>query len=72
VKKTIAPLLAAAGLCLASTSAFASNLDKLEQMKTTGTPMSAMAPVPQTGPKADAIRRNLQKIKLPPGFKISL
>jgi hypothetical protein len=74
VKKTIAPLLVAAGLCLASTSAsaFASNLDKLEQMKTTGTPMSAMAPVPQTGPKADAIRRNLQKIKLPPGFKISL
>jgi glucose/arabinose dehydrogenase len=72
VKKTIAPLLVAAGICLASASAFASNLDKLGQMKTTGTPMSALAPVPQTGPKADAIRKNLQKIKLPPGFKISL
>ncbi len=72
MKKTIAALLVAAGFCLAGASAFASNLDKLEQMKTTGTPMSALAPIPQTGPKADAIRRNLHKIKLPPGFKISL
>jgi glucose/arabinose dehydrogenase len=72
VKKTIAPLLLAAGFCFVSASAFANNLDKLEQMKTTGTPMSALAPIPQTGPKADAIRRNLQQIKLPPGFKISL
>jgi glucose/arabinose dehydrogenase len=72
VKKTIAPLLVAAGFCFVSASAFANNLDKLEQMKTTGTPMSALAPIPQTGPKADAIRRNLQQVKLPPGFKISL
>jgi hypothetical protein len=58
--KIIAPLLVAAGLAFGSASALAAgNLDKLEQMKTTGTAMSALAPVPQTGPKADAIRKNL-------------
>jgi glucose/arabinose dehydrogenase len=28
--------------------------------------------VPQTGPNAEAIKRNLQKIRLPPGFQIAL
>src|SRR3979490_2097096 len=28
--------------------------------------------VPQTGPKADQVKQNLTKIKLPPGFHISL
>ena len=31
-----------------------------------------MPPVPQTGKNADAIRENLKRIKLPPGFKIDL
>jgi glucose/arabinose dehydrogenase len=31
-----------------------------------------MQTIPQTGPRADQIRRNLQKIHLPPGFKIDL
>jgi hypothetical protein len=31
-----------------------------------------LPPVPQTGKNADAIRNNLKKIKLPPGFAIDL
>jgi glucose/arabinose dehydrogenase len=72
VKFRLTPLFIAAALCLGEASASATNLDNLQQMKTTGTPLSAMQQVPQTGPKAEAIRRNLAKIKLPPGFKISL
>jgi glucose/arabinose dehydrogenase len=46
------------------------NLEKLGNFQQTGTP--EMVHVPQTGPKADAIKRNLAKIKLPRGFKIGL
>lgn len=46
------------------------NLEKLQDFRSTGT---AEAPlVPQTGRRADAIKRTLAKIKLPPGFKIDL
>ena len=45
-------------------------MDKLEDFKSTGS--ATLVPVPQGGEKADAIRKNLQSIKLPPGFKISL
>ncbi len=38
----------------------------------TGTPPSALQPVPQTGARADSIRKRLQNITLPPGFEISL
>ncbi len=47
------------------------NLEKLEAFRSTGGPMT-LEMVAQTGPRADAIRRNLQKIKLPQGFKIDL
>jgi glucose/arabinose dehydrogenase len=47
------------------------NLEKLSDFKTTGTPMD-IPQIPQTGAKADAIKKNLSRIKLPPGFKISL
>ena len=40
-------------------------------MKVSGVDPS-MPPVPQTGKNADAIRENLKRIKLPPGFKIDL
>ncbi|MEJ1157916.1 PQQ-dependent sugar dehydrogenase [Prosthecomicrobium sp. N25] len=46
------------------------NLERLGEFKTTG--MTEIPMVPQTGPKADAIKRNLSKIKMPNGFKISL
>ena len=47
------------------------NLEKLEAFRSTGGPMT-LETVIQTGAKADAIRRNLQKIRLPDGFKIDL
>ncbi|WP_428980960.1 PQQ-dependent sugar dehydrogenase [Lichenibacterium dinghuense] len=62
----------AAALLSTTCMASADNLDQLEAMKSTGTPMSALKPVQQGGPKADAINKTLAKIKLPPGFKISL
>lgn len=47
------------------------NLEKLESFRSTGAPI-AMEQVPQGGARADAIRRNLQKIRLPQGFRIDL
>jgi glucose/arabinose dehydrogenase len=46
------------------------NLERLGAFQSTGT--VEPKPIPQEGRKADAIRRNLQKVKLPPGFKIDL
>jgi hypothetical protein len=48
------------------------NMDKLERMQTTGTGMAAFDYVPQTGEYADQLRKNLEQIKLPAGFKINL
>jgi len=47
------------------------NLEKLKQMKVATTDLNIPV-VPQTGKNADAIRENLKRIKLPPGFKIEL
>ena len=47
------------------------NLERLGQFKTTGA-SPEIPTIPQTGPKADAIKKNLDRIKLPPGFQISL
>lgn len=54
-----------------SVSAQSPNLEKLKQFKVSGTDLN-IPPVPQGGPNADAIRANLKRIKLPPGFKIDL
>lgn len=48
------------------------NLQKLSGMQATGTPMAAFEPVPQTGDYAEQLKKNLEKIKLPDGFKINL
>lgn len=48
------------------------NMSKLSAMQATGTGMAAFAPVAQTGTYADQLRKNLEQIKLPPGFKINL
>jgi glucose/arabinose dehydrogenase len=60
---------------LASTAAFAQNpadnLERLGQFKTTGAAPN-IPTVPQGGAKADALKRNLGKIKLPAGFHIDL
>src|SRR5574341_849319 len=47
------------------------NLEKLKQFKVSGVDLN-IPPVPQTGKNADAIRENLKRVKLPPGFKIEL
>lgn len=47
------------------------NLEKLGEFKSTGTSMDFQT-VEQTGDYAEQLRRNLQRIQLPPGFKIDL
>ena len=47
------------------------NLSTLKQMKVATTDLN-IPTVAQTGRNADAIRDNLKKVKLPPGFKIEL
>ncbi len=47
------------------------NIEKLKQMKPSGTDPNIPS-VPQTGKNADALRENLKRVKLPPGFKIEL
>jgi glucose/arabinose dehydrogenase len=47
------------------------NMKKLQDFQTTGTPMQ-METVPQTGAYAEQLKKNLQRIKLPQGFSISL
>ena len=55
----------------ASSAAAQENLQKLGEFKQTGTSL-IMETVEQTGTNADAIRANLDRIKLPPGFEIDL
>jgi len=47
------------------------NLATLKQFKVASTDLR-IPPVPQNGKNADAIRENLKRIKLPPGFRIDL
>jgi glucose/arabinose dehydrogenase len=62
-------LALAAGPALAQAPS-AGNLERLSEFRTTGTP--EMQTIPQTGAKAEAIKRTLAGIKLPSGFKITL
>jgi glucose/arabinose dehydrogenase len=70
----------AVGALLASTLAFglagtahaaSDALKKMEGMQVTGTPLEFPL-VPQGGAKAEHIKKGLESIKLPPGFKIDL
>jgi glucose/arabinose dehydrogenase len=58
-------------VAVAQTATAPANIDKLKQMKVSGTDLN-IPPVPQSGKSADAIRANLKKVNLPPGFKIEL
>lgn len=69
--KPITALFAATLLASATAAVADDNLEKLGQFKTTGA-SPEIPTIPQTGPKADAIKKTLAKIKLPSGFKISL
>jgi glucose/arabinose dehydrogenase len=65
-------LASALAFGLAGTSHAASDaLKKMESMQVTGTPLEFPL-VPQDGAKAELIKKNLESIKLPPGFKIDL
>ena len=64
-------LIAAAIATTASLATAQENLQKLQQMKVATTDLNIPL-VPQTGRNADAIRENLKRVKLPPGFKIDL
>lgn len=55
----------------AALPAHAQSIEKLKQMKVSGADVN-MPPVAQSGKNADAIRENLKRVKLPPGFKIDL
>jgi len=71
-------LLAAVSFVAFASSSFAQpatqsptgNLEKLSSFQSTGT--TEPRPIPQEGRRADAIRKNLEKIQLPAGFKIDL
>ncbi len=64
---TAALILASTGLALAQ-----DNMQKLENMQTTGTGSDAFQFVPQDDENAAQLRKNLENVKLPDGFKINL
>ena len=62
---------AALACAVALPAAAQQNIEKLKQMKVATTDLNIPV-VPQTGKNADAIKENLKRVKLPPGFKIEL
>jgi glucose/arabinose dehydrogenase len=70
VLSSVLALAIGAGLS-GQANAQASNLDKLQQFQSTGTPLD-IEMVPQGGEHAKAIRAILQRVNLPPGFEIDL
>ena len=63
--------VAAAAAFVAAPAMAQQNIEKLKQMKVATTDLN-LPLVPQTGPNANAIKENLKRVKLPPGFSISL
>ena len=71
-RKTFALTILATAFALAAGSVAAqTNIEKLKQMKVATTDLNIPV-VPQTGANANAIKENLKRVKLPPGFSISL
>jgi glucose/arabinose dehydrogenase len=66
-----AALAAALALGSVAPAPAQTNIEKLKQFKVSGTDLN-IPPVPQSGKNADAIRENLKRVKLPPGFRIDL
>jgi glucose/arabinose dehydrogenase len=65
-------IVASAAFLAASGPARAqAQIENLKQMKVSGVDPS-MPPIPQDGKNAAALRENLKRVKLPPGFKIDL
>ncbi len=61
----------ALGLSGTAVAADTDNLEKLSAFKTTGTPLD-LETIDQTGKRAEQLRKNLERISLPDGFKIDL
>ncbi|HEY6132870.1 MAG TPA: PQQ-dependent sugar dehydrogenase [Rubrivivax sp.] len=70
-KFSLGVVAAAAFLMTATVARSQANLEKLKQMKVATTDLNIPV-VPQTGRNADAIKENLKRIKMPPGFRIEL
>ena len=70
-KRYFAAAIGALSLGIAGVAMAQANLEKLKQMRVATTDLNIPV-VPQTGANADAIKANLTRVKLPPGFKISL
>jgi len=72
MQKALSVSAFALGFALATNPANAQdNMEKLGQFKTTGTSME-MEMIPQGGEYADGLKKNLERIKMPAGFKIGL
>jgi glucose/arabinose dehydrogenase len=69
--KLIFAALVSCGIVGAAYAQAPDNLATLKQMKVATTDLN-IPTVPQTGKNADAIKENLKKVKLPPGFQIDL
>lgn len=67
---SVAPLVLISGTVLAQSADVPSNLEKLSNFQSTGT--SEFTFIEQDGDFAAGIRKNLEAIKLPDGFKIEL
>jgi hypothetical protein len=64
-------LMTGALLALSGTAFAMDNLEKLKNVKVTGISLD-IPTIPQEGRNADAIRANLENVKLPSGFNIEL
>jgi glucose/arabinose dehydrogenase len=71
VPYTVRAITAAALLVAGAAFAQAPNIENLKKMKLSGVDPN-MPVVPQEGKNAAQLRKNLERIKLPPGFKIDL
>ena len=71
IRLAFAGLGIAFAISAAPAAAQVTNIDKLKQMKVSNTDLN-IPPVAQSGPNAEAIRANLKRVKLPPGFRIDL
>lgn len=67
----LATVLISGGAPTSAVAQATDNMEKLSNFQSTGASMD-METVPQTGPKAEALKKTLAGIKLPDGFKISL
>ena len=71
IRLAFAGFAAAFAMAAGPVAAQVTNIDKLKQMKVSNTDLN-IPPVPQSGANAEAIRANLKRVKLPPGFRIDL